>query len=404
MLKIIHTADWHLGQTFFGYDRNKEHECFLNWLKGQIQILDVDVLLIAGDVFDSPNPSAESQKLYYRFLHDVTKDNPDLQIIIIAGNHDSAARLEAPSPLLNEMNITVRGVIRKLNNGIIDYDSLIIPLWKNGSIEAYCLAVPYLRQGDYPSADDYASGVQTFYAELRKRSLTLNKKIIAMGHLQTTGADVSVDDRSERVIIGGLEAVSASTFTQGFIYTALGHLHRCQQIAGCSNIRYAGAPLPMSFAEKNYKQGVLYVELDPVSDNIPEIRKLEYDSMVKLISIPDRELEFEDVLNEIEQLPVGSIDETSPYLEIKVRISEPNPMLKYKIQTALENKNVRLARISAIYPSKIESSYKFISSEELQSISPLNIAQDYYRQKYEGREMPDDIKNLLEDVVREVVL
>ena len=119
-MKILHTADWHLGQTFYEYDRREEHLHFLEWLKQQIRQHEIDVLLIAGDVFDSPNPSAESQRMYYRFLREVTSENPSLQIIIIAGNHDSAARLEAPNPLLEDMNVTVRGVVRRNAEGDID--------------------------------------------------------------------------------------------------------------------------------------------------------------------------------------------------------------------------------------------------------------------------------------------
>ena len=89
-MKLLHTADWHLGQTFFEYDRKMEHTQFLTWLREQIKLHEVDVLLIAGDVFDTPNPSAESQRMYYTFLREVTTENPNLQIIIIAGNHDSA--------------------------------------------------------------------------------------------------------------------------------------------------------------------------------------------------------------------------------------------------------------------------------------------------------------------------
>ena len=119
-MKILHTADWHLGQTFYEYDRREEHLHFLEWLKQQIRQHEIDVLLIAGDVFDSPNPSAESQRMYYRFLREVTSENPSVQIIIIAGNHDSAARLEAPNPLLENMNVTVRGVVRRNAEGDID--------------------------------------------------------------------------------------------------------------------------------------------------------------------------------------------------------------------------------------------------------------------------------------------
>ncbi|KAA6325531.1 Nuclease SbcCD subunit D, partial [termite gut metagenome] len=165
-MKLLHTADWHLGQIFFGYDRKPEHLQFIEWLKHQIRNLSVDVLLIAGDVFDTPNPSAESQRLYYKFLRETINENPRLQIVIIAGNHDSAARLEAPNPLLEEMNITVRGIVKRTAEGYIDVNHLIIPLTGGGKTEAYCLAVPYIRQGDYPETENYAHGVKKLYETL----------------------------------------------------------------------------------------------------------------------------------------------------------------------------------------------------------------------------------------------
>ncbi|MBR5813390.1 MAG: exonuclease subunit SbcD, partial [Bacteroidaceae bacterium] len=88
-MKIIHTADWHLGQTFFGYERYSEHRVFLNWLSNVVKERNIDLLLIAGDVFDSPNPSAEAQRMFYSFLTRITGENKELQVIITAGNHDS---------------------------------------------------------------------------------------------------------------------------------------------------------------------------------------------------------------------------------------------------------------------------------------------------------------------------
>ena len=193
-MKILHTADWHLGQTFYEYDRREEHLHFLEWLKQQIRQHEIDVLLIAGDVFDSPNPSAESQRMYYRFLREVTSENPSLQIIIIAGNHDSAARLEAPNPLLEDMNVTVRGVVRRNAEGDIDLQHLIVPLYTEGEVTAYCLAVPYLRQGDYPSAENYSKGVQLLYEQLFNEVKEKGLPVIAMGHLQATGSEISEDD------------------------------------------------------------------------------------------------------------------------------------------------------------------------------------------------------------------
>ena len=155
-MRIIHTADWHIGQTFFDYDRKTEHLHFLLWLKEEIKNREIDLLLIAGDIFDTQNPSAESQKIYYSFLKEVTSENPQLQIIIIAGNHDSAARLEAPNALLEQFNVTVRGTVKRYENGEIDYNRLIVPLHAGG----HCMAVPYLRQGDYPNVGSYTEGVQ----------------------------------------------------------------------------------------------------------------------------------------------------------------------------------------------------------------------------------------------------
>ena len=151
MIRILHTADWHLGQTFFGYDRAEEHKAFLDWLAEEIRQNEIDALVIAGDVFDVSNPSAASQRIYYEFIYRVTAENPKLQIVIVAGNHDSAARLEAPLPLLQAMRTEVRGVVRKLEGGEIDYDHLTIELKnREGEAEVLCMAVPFLRQGDYP--------------------------------------------------------------------------------------------------------------------------------------------------------------------------------------------------------------------------------------------------------------
>ena len=154
-LKLIHTADWHLGQTFFGYDREAEHDAFLGFLTNLLVERQTDVLLIAGDVFDVTNPSAGAQRRFYRFLKEANRRNPGLQIVIIAGNHDSAIRLEAPNPLLEELNTSIVGIVGRTDSGEIDLGSLVVPLRNRaGEREALCLAVPFLRQGDYPAASE----------------------------------------------------------------------------------------------------------------------------------------------------------------------------------------------------------------------------------------------------------
>lgn len=87
-MKILHTADWHVGQLFYEYDRTYEHQQFLNWLRETLTNENIEALLISGDIFDLSNPSAASVKMFYSFLNQAAKANPDLQIIITAGNHD----------------------------------------------------------------------------------------------------------------------------------------------------------------------------------------------------------------------------------------------------------------------------------------------------------------------------
>lgn len=130
-LTILHTADWHIGQLFYEYERTEEHQFFLDWLSETLVSQNVNVLLISGDVFDVSNPSAASIKAFYTFLNKATRSKPGLQVIITAGNHDSASRLEAPKPLLESSNIHIIGLVEKEEVGSINLDKLIIPLKNN---------------------------------------------------------------------------------------------------------------------------------------------------------------------------------------------------------------------------------------------------------------------------------
>lgn len=393
---LIHTADWHLGQTFYDYDRRYEHLLFLDWLKKTIQMRHADLLLISGDLFDTPNPSADSQKIYYRFLKEVSQENKELQIIIVAGNHDSAARLEAPNPLLEEMNITVRGVVTRNSEGEIDYNHLIVPLKQGG----LCLAVPYLRAGDYPQCANYADGVGEMYRILYDKAKDIsNGPIIAMGHLQATGSEISENDRSEHTIIGGLECVKPSCFDSGIAYVALGHLHRAQRVSGKDNIRYSGAPIPMSFAEINNHQGVVCVN---ISDSNTHIEKIDFDSPVKLISIPKGEASLKEILDEISALPLGKKRDDSPYLEIKILLKQPEPSLRHQIEDALKDKSVRLAKIVAYTNSNTDTAQKTYSYEDLKALNPMDMALDTYKKRFGNEDMPEPIKILLQNIIREI--
>lgn len=409
MIRILHTADWHLGQTFFGYDRTQEHEHFLDWLAGVLTKNKIDVLIVAGDVFDVSNPSAASQRMFYRFIHRVTTENPRLQLVVVAGNHDSAARLESPLPLLQEMRTEIKGIVRK-QNGKIDYEHLLVEL-KNaaGEVEALCLAVPFLRQGDYPvvetEGNPYAEGVKELYARLLKYALkkrTDGQALVAVGHLLATGSEIAEKDHSERIIIGGLESVPPESFPEQIVYTALGHIHKAQRVSGRENIRYAGSPLPMSLAEKHYHHGVVKVTLD--EGWAVEIEKLEYTPLVRLLSIPATEAAAPDeVLDELRGLELPE-DEPMPYLEVKVKLSEPEPMLRQQVEEILEGKPVRLARIVSFYRQAAEGSVEEeVLTAGLQEMNPLQIVKATFENSYQT-EMPEELVNLFQEACRTINL
>jgi exonuclease SbcD len=302
------------------------------------------------------------------------------------------------------MNISVRGVVKRDADNQIDPQHLIIPLSHKGQTYAWCMAVPYLRQGDYPPAQTHAEGIKSMYDLLHQHveKLNVNKlPIIAMGHLQATGSELSENDRSERSIIGGLECVSPEAFDkQGIVYTALGHLHKPQRVSGREHVRYAGSPLPMSFSEKNYKQGVNLIYVD--NNKLESIERIDFTPPIRLISLPKQPKPLQEVLDEIALLPDGEIDAQSPYLELKVLITQPEPSMRNQLEEALRNKAVRLT--SAVpYRLKTNRETNTIGYEELKTINPMSLAENFYQSKY-ATPMPNSIKTLLQAVIQEAQL
>ena len=279
-MKILATSDWHLGNLFHGNDRLPEHKHFLKWLLEQIAEQKTDALLIAGDIFDNGNPSAAAQTVYYEFLADATQLCPNMQVIITAGNHDSASRLEAPRPLLTRYHVEIRGNIRKIwqqgenvrkirqqgenedddktgGHWLYSFDDLIIPVTNEAGEEVIILAVPFLRSDVVQNAS-YSQGVNDFLRELtaEARQKYPGRKCIMMAHMYAKGSDIAKKDASEKIIIGGQEEVDLEGWNDHPDYMTCGHIHKRQHIWNTDWARYTGSILPMSFAEKDYTHGI----------------------------------------------------------------------------------------------------------------------------------------------------
>lgn len=408
-MKILHTADWHIGQLFHEYDRTYEHQQFLDWLLQTLTREAIDVLLISGDVFDLSNPSAASIRMFYKFLNNAVKDSPDLQIIVTAGNHDSAARLESPKPLLEASNIHIVGVVEKNEDGSINYGKLVIPLKdSSGEIISWCMAVPFLRMGDYPVVQDaqnpYAAGVAKLYEEayeyvcLKKQT---GQSVICMGHLHAQQSETGDMDKVERLIMGGVECISAAAFHEDICYVALGHIHKAQRLGGKEHIRYCGSPLPMSFSELHYKHQVVIFEIE--NGKVNNIQAIEIPVAVKLKSVPELHATIETVLSELNKLPdTTTAKETAPFLEVRVLVDGPDPGRRYKIEQALSRKHVRLAAISVKSSATPQGEPVPANlQQKLDDLKPEDIFSNIYQKTY-GNAVPEEMLQLFNQVTQEV--
>lgn len=409
-MRILHTADWHIGQLFHEYDRTYEHQQFLNWLVEILGNEHIDVLLISGDVFDLSNPSAASVKMFYSFLNNAIKAKPELQIIITSGNHDSATRLESPKPLLESSNIHIVGLVEKFGDGTFDYSKLVIPLNNiEGEVKALCLAVPFLRIGDYPTIADcdnpYMEGITTLYKEAYEYILTIKQPgqaIIAMGHLHTQHAETSDMDKMERLIMGGVECIPVSAFNSDICYVALGHIHKAQRVGGKENVRYCGSPLPMSFSEINYNHQVIIFNLN--NEFVENLRSIEIPVSVPLQRVPAVHSSVQEVLNALSQLSMMKGDASqAPYLEVRVLLDGPEPGLRHKIETALNGKFVRLAKIDVRYKSEASTinQAEGIMQDKLNELKPLDLLKKVYQSRYSNT-VPENLLQLFNQVTQEI--
>lgn len=410
VLKIIHTSDWHLGQTLRGFDRHYEHQCFLDWLLTQIRTADIDVLLISGDIFDNANPSSSAQKQLYRFLQAAREASSHLRIIMIAGNHDSPSRLEAPSPLLDGFETRVVGQVHRNQQGEIDLESLSIPLYdRHQQLKAWCLAVPFLRPGDVPRIetdnDPYLQGVEALYQQAL--NLTLSKRqagqaILALGHCHLEGGQVSKESE-RRIVIGGAEMLSAGLFDERIAYAALGHLHLPQRVGDLEWVRYSGSPIPMSFAEINYPHQVVQIELD--GERLKAITPILIPRSVELWRVPHTPAHLSEVLAALDQLqfPEEPLPEQHwPYLEVRIRFDTPEPGARVAIETALANKPVRFAGIDASYhrATADSSTVEELPLGDLKQMQPEDVLQQHYRTLYNDN-LPDDVLKAFQELLLE---
>ncbi len=278
-MKILHTSDWHLGRMLYSQKRYEEFEAFLLWFNGFIEQQMIDVLLVAGDIFDTTTPSNKAQEMYYQFLSR-TMQSCCRHVVVVGGNHDSPTLLNAPKDLLRALNVHIVG---EMTENI--EDEVITLRDKAGKAEVIVCAVPFLRDRDVrqveaaESIDDKVTklntGIAQHYQKIGQLAEMLKKEvanipIVGMGHLFTTGGTVTEGDGTRDLYVGTALKVEKNIFPACFDYLALGHLHIAQTVGSENSMRYSGSPIPMGFNEANQQKKLIVIEFDERGKTITE--------------------------------------------------------------------------------------------------------------------------------------
>lgn len=276
-MKILHTGDWHLGKNLEGQSRMDEQEAFLNDFIKIVEENDIDLVIIAGDIYDSSNPPARAEKMFYNALKKISKNGERLTLVI-SGNHDNPERLVSAGPLAREHGIIMVGTPKSIVqpgeyglNKILSSGEGFIEIEINKE-RAIILTVPYpsekrLNEILYDGMDDdemkvksYGERIHSLFDNLKSnyREDTIN---LVVSHLFAMGSEEGGSERS--IQLGGSYIVDGGCFPEEAQYVALGHVHKPQIVPGTKGrARYSGSPIHYNKKEISYEKKCFLINVN----------------------------------------------------------------------------------------------------------------------------------------------
>jgi exonuclease SbcD len=387
-MKILHTSDWHLGQSFFTKSRKNEHAAFLKWLLQQVEVHQIDAIIVAGDVFDTGTPPSYARELYHAFIGEL--QGMQCTLVVLGGNHDSVSVLNESKALLKYLNShVIASTYGELSEQVITLND------RKGQPSAVLCAVPFIRPRDVLVSEAGQSGtdkrqalgdaIKQHYGTLYNEALSLRASIeekqgeegsknsaaipiIATGHLTALG--VSQSESVRDIYIGTLEGFDAKGFPPAD-YIALGHIHRPQKVAKTEHIRYSGSPIPLSFDELNTQKQVVLITFESESTTptistlpVPRFQAMEVikgdlkaieaainksDAITLASQTDDAVSEVDKAVSEVDK-PLSATDNAiSPkdpvWLCIEVEKEDYLTDLQQRIQGLLEGKNAEILQL-----------------------------------------------------------
>ncbi len=307
-MRILHTSDWHLGKQLNGYSRLEEQEEFLEQLIEIIINEEVDLLLIAGDIYDTVNPVAKAEKLFYKFLDKVLK-NREIKIVVIAGNHDNEKRLTAVRPLVEDEGVIIVGnfydVIGEDTKDVVETFEGGFKL-KVKDEEAVIVTMPYPSDKTLKMviSGTTEKKYQENYSEIVNRLIEESGKNfekdsinIIVGHFFAMNGEVTESEKN--IQVGGGYTVNTKDMGENCDYIALGHLHKNQKFKSKSKKSfYSGSPIQYSKSEYNQKKVVKIIEKGKDGNVTIKDIDLKIYKEIKIIKATD----FEHLIKQMEEI------------------------------------------------------------------------------------------------------
>jgi len=393
MFKFIHTSDWHLGQNFYGYDRSEEQSDFLQQLADIVRKHTPDALLVSGDIYNTAAPSNATVNMYVNAMLDIHRACPTMAIIVIAGNHDSASRLDSDRRLWELAGVTVVGSITRGDKGKADLAHHLVNVGDKGIVAA----VPFAYPASFPlTTDDPMDTTQRQQAyfqallDLADAHNTNGLPVVLMAHLAVSNSDFTGHDRDMK-----MECVNLSTLGTGYDYAALGHIHRPQQVS--EHARYCGTPVPVSFDEQ-CEHSVTIVEIDAHGSQ-PVISTKQIKNIKPLHTIPANEpVDFEVAL---QQLQAINPNERS-YIRLNVKVDRYLPHgAQEKAVQAVKDKQCRFCEIKKTVTATEYHRASQMTVEQLNRMLPLDVANQFFIDKT-GEPMTQQEQAMFNEIYHEI--
>lgn len=381
-MRIIHTSDWHLGHVLYGYDRSREQRDMLGQIEEIVGKERPDALVISGDVYHTGQPSAAVQKMFTEAVMRLHGACPGMEIVITAGNHDSASKHEVSRILWETQKVNMIGSVDKDNP-----DKLIVEVAGKGFI----VAIPYVNERSMPEGF-----CQSLLDKVAERN-TGNLPVVISAHTTVDGCNYTGHEDIRELSVGGIDSVGLEEFGEGYDYIALGHIHKPQTIAGSGGrARYCGTPLPVSFDE-SYGHSVSVVEIAS-HGAAPQIREVPIKTNSPLVNIPSSGFgKWDEVKERLKDFP----KDNPAYIRLNVEVEDSLPP-----DAVVEARNILsgglglFCTINARRAASGKSDRKTLSVSEFRAMEPLEVARLYAEDT--GITFTDELAELFREAEKEI--